>query len=354
MAMTVVEKPRTDLKRPATAHTEDVVSTSTSSNYHSQRTPVDQALLLQWHSSCLLVGAFIAESSHSTHFASCFRHLMCVCELLKFRNLDVLLSSFVVALQCLHTHHKTLPSKRPDLQEHPFDRLVVIRNLLMQHWLVHLPRLNILHHELRRGRHVNLEVGSLAGSPTGIWTSSMISSTTTFSTAFTDVSLSSAGVHAQQHPKQDSEEAEAARKSGALAITSAELRTPGRVEAHPFDFLEPSNPPHPRSNLGRDVIRASNRLRLDYIERKANIGYSRDSSPSEAHSEFTTDVDFDDGLERYVGLRAYNQRIIKTAMYMKYELRFPRVPTDPPAGADGEQRPRQGDSVCLFDFQWIK
>eukprot|EP00971_Amphidinium_carterae_P317843 6318509-Amphidinium_carterae.1 len=32
MATTTVAKPRTDLKRPATAHTEDVVSTSTSSH----------------------------------------------------------------------------------------------------------------------------------------------------------------------------------------------------------------------------------------------------------------------------------------------------------------------------------
>eukprot|EP00971_Amphidinium_carterae_P008130 160813-Amphidinium_carterae.1 len=48
------------------------------------------------------------------------------------------------------------------------------------------------------------------------------------------------------------------------------------LSPHPFHLLDPNNPPHPRSNLGRDVIRASNRLKKEYIgKRKTNIGYSR-------------------------------------------------------------------------------
>eukprot|EP00971_Amphidinium_carterae_P195261 3874629-Amphidinium_carterae.1 len=49
----------------------------------------------------------------------------------------------------------------------------------------------------------------------------------------------------------------------------------------PFDGLDPSNPPHPRSAMGKAVLRRNNQLRKMYIGRmKANEGYHHDSSPS--------------------------------------------------------------------------
>eukprot|EP00971_Amphidinium_carterae_P152747 3027431-Amphidinium_carterae.2 len=81
-----------------------------------------------------------------------------------------------------------------------------------------------------------------------------------------------------------------------------------RIEPHPFHLLDPKNAPHPRSNLGRDTIG----------KRKANNGYSQDSSLSEAHSEFTTDVDFDDEPEYFTRFGEQNKRIVRTAVYMKH------------------------------------
>eukprot|EP00971_Amphidinium_carterae_P273197 5422121-Amphidinium_carterae.1 len=49
----------------------------------------------------------------------------------------------------------------------------------------------------------------------------------------------------------------------------------------PFAGLDPHNPPHPSSKLGKAVIRRNNQLRKMYIGRmRANEGYHHDSSPS--------------------------------------------------------------------------
>eukprot|EP00971_Amphidinium_carterae_P040289 790890-Amphidinium_carterae.1 len=48
----------------------------------------------------------------------------------------------------------------------------------------------------------------------------------------------------------------------------------------PFANLDPSNPPHPSSRMGKAVIRRANQLRKMYIgRRRANEGYHHDSSP---------------------------------------------------------------------------
>eukprot|EP00971_Amphidinium_carterae_P268414 5325418-Amphidinium_carterae.1 len=49
----------------------------------------------------------------------------------------------------------------------------------------------------------------------------------------------------------------------------------------PFAGLDPSNPPHPSSRMGKAVIRRTNQLRKMYIgRRRANDGSHHDSSPS--------------------------------------------------------------------------
>eukprot|EP00971_Amphidinium_carterae_P253891 5040327-Amphidinium_carterae.2 len=66
----------------------------------------------------------------------------------------------------------------------------------------------------------------------------------------------------------------------------------------PFRDLDPRNPPHPSSQLGQNVIRRANQLRKELIGRqKANMGYHHDSSPSEAHSDLTSDEDFNEHPE---------------------------------------------------------
>eukprot|EP00971_Amphidinium_carterae_P165009 3271139-Amphidinium_carterae.1 len=49
----------------------------------------------------------------------------------------------------------------------------------------------------------------------------------------------------------------------------------GEQEPHdPFANLDPSNPPHPSSRMGKAVVRRANQLRKMYIgRRKANEGY---------------------------------------------------------------------------------
>eukprot|EP00971_Amphidinium_carterae_P105287 2084746-Amphidinium_carterae.1 len=85
----------------------------------------------------------------------------------------------------------------------------------------------------------------------------------------------------------------------------------------PFADLDPSNPPHPSSRLGQDVIRRANQLRKEFIERRRdNIGYHHDSSPSDAHSDLASDEDFNEHPELALRLPVYERRIVEAAVKM--------------------------------------
>eukprot|EP00971_Amphidinium_carterae_P034015 669574-Amphidinium_carterae.1 len=87
----------------------------------------------------------------------------------------------------------------------------------------------------------------------------------------------------------------------------------------PFADLNPCNPPHPSSRLGQDVIRTSraNQLRKELIgRRRANEGYYHDSSSSKAHSELTSDKDFNEHPEFAVMLTPRDRRVVKAAVKM--------------------------------------
>eukprot|EP00971_Amphidinium_carterae_P163448 3240862-Amphidinium_carterae.1 len=89
------------------------------------------------------------------------------------------------------------------------------------------------------------------------------------------------------------------RKPPGLAGPSARMFNVGPVlepePHHPLADLNPHNPPHPASALGKLVIRASNVLRKQLIgRRRDNIGNHHDSSPSDANSDLTSDEDFNE------------------------------------------------------------
>eukprot|EP00971_Amphidinium_carterae_P230224 4569292-Amphidinium_carterae.1 len=84
-----------------------------------------------------------------------------------------------------------------------------------------------------------------------------------------------------------------------------------------MENLNPNNPPDPDTFLGRSVLLAANRLRKDHIGRKKdNIGYHHDFSSSDAHSDLTSDEDFDEHPELAAGLPERDRRIIETALHM--------------------------------------
>eukprot|EP00971_Amphidinium_carterae_P286282 5684306-Amphidinium_carterae.1 len=70
------------------------------------------------------------------------------------------------------------------------------------------------------------------------------------------------------------------RKPSGLANPSARMFNVVPAPYDPLDDLNPNDPPDPRSALGKQVIKESNRLRKQRIgRRRDNIGYHRDSSP---------------------------------------------------------------------------
>eukprot|EP00971_Amphidinium_carterae_P216040 4288283-Amphidinium_carterae.1 len=90
-----------------------------------------------------------------------------------------------------------------------------------------------------------------------------------------------------------------------------------RQLADPFANLDPNNPPHPTSRLGKAVLRRNNQLRKMYIgRRRANEGYHHDSSPSSAGTDLTSDEDFNmhQGLARR--LDPEDKRIVQAAIRM--------------------------------------
>eukprot|EP00971_Amphidinium_carterae_P189692 3765564-Amphidinium_carterae.1 len=113
----------------------------------------------------------------------------------------------------------------------------------------------------------------------------------------------------------------------------------GQRPRDPFANLNPSNPPHPSSRLGQDVIRRANQLRKMYIGRmKVNEGYHHDSSPSDAHS----DEDFNEHPELAMMLPPEDRRVVEVSLRMRFNRDFPPMDggmdTPPPeAQSDGDQ-----------------
>eukprot|EP00971_Amphidinium_carterae_P005138 102404-Amphidinium_carterae.1 len=69
--------------------------------------------------------------------------------------------------------------------------------------------------------------------------------------------------------------------------------------------------------MGQDVIRRANQLRKMYIGRqRVNEGYHHDSSPSEAHSELTSDEDFNEHPEYTFMLPPEDKRVVDAAVRM--------------------------------------
>eukprot|EP00971_Amphidinium_carterae_P013543 266906-Amphidinium_carterae.1 len=85
----------------------------------------------------------------------------------------------------------------------------------------------------------------------------------------------------------------------------------------PFANLDPSNPPHPSSSMGKAVIRRANQLRKMYIgRRRANDGYHHDSSPSSGHSVLTSDEDVNEHPEFTFMLPPGDQRVVEASVRM--------------------------------------
>eukprot|EP00971_Amphidinium_carterae_P253889 5040326-Amphidinium_carterae.1 len=124
----------------------------------------------------------------------------------------------------------------------------------------------------------------------------------------------------------------------------------------PFVDLDPRNPPHPSSQLGQNVIRRANQLRKELIGRqKANMGYHHDSSPSEAHSDLTSDEDFNEHPELALGLPLHDRRIVEAAVKMRFNRDFPPMDGrgDTPAQSAGDQdedRPDDPDAGVEADM----
>eukprot|EP00971_Amphidinium_carterae_P291979 5796176-Amphidinium_carterae.1 len=131
----------------------------------------------------------------------------------------------------------------------------------------------------------------------------------------------------------------------------------------PFEDLDPHNPPHPKSVIGKAVIRWNNQLRKIYIgRRKANDGSHHDSSPSSGHSYLTSDEDFNEHPELTFNLTPEDRRIVEVAEKMRFNRDFPalgrRMVTPPPeAQSDGDHveneqgDPGAGEEAEVVDYR---
>eukprot|EP00971_Amphidinium_carterae_P004280 85459-Amphidinium_carterae.1 len=125
-----------------------------------------------------------------------------------------------------------------------------------------------------------------------------------------------------------------------------------------FADLDPRNPPHPRSGLGRSVLRRNNQLRKIYIgRRRANIGDHHDSSPSSGHSYLTSDEDFNEHPELIFALEPDDRPIVEAANRMRFNRDYPTLRTGmvappPEARSDGDHVENgQGDPGAGVDAE---
>eukprot|EP00971_Amphidinium_carterae_P188497 3741612-Amphidinium_carterae.1 len=99
-----------------------------------------------------------------------------------------------------------------------------------------------------------------------------------------------------------------------------------RQRVDPYADLDPFNPPHPRSRLGKAVIKRNNQLRKMYIgRRRVNEGYHHDSSPSSAGSHLTSDEDFNSHLGLVRRLDPEDKPIVQAAIRMRFNRDFPTL-----------------------------